>query len=122
MNWLFGGTVTSAQASLVATPDPHLRIQAGATRNWVTLPRGSLIADLATLRLTLAFSTRVALYLLTQYDGLDRSLSSNIRLNVIHRPGSDFFLVLNERRGSATSLWDFNRRAAVVKLTYLARF
>jgi hypothetical protein len=106
----------------VATPDPHLRIQAGGTRNWIRLPRGSLIADLATLRLTLAFSTRAALYVLTQYNSLDRSVNANIRFNLIHRPGSDLFLVLNEQRGSHASLWDFHRRAAVVKLTYLARF
>lgn len=122
VNWSYGGTVTTAQISLVATPDPHVRIQVGGTRNWITLPRGSLIADLATVRLTLAFSTRAALYVLTQYNSLDRSINANIRLNVMHRPGSDFFVVLNELRGSDTSLWDFNRRATVVKLTYLARF
>jgi len=118
----FGGTVTSAQASLVTTPDPHIRFQLGGTRNWVTLPNGSLVADLVTARLTLAFSTRVTLLMLAQYNSLDRSLSANLRFNVIHRPGSDLFLVFNELRGSDTSLWDFDSRAAILKLTYLARF
>lgn len=118
----FGGTVTSAQASLVATPDPHLRIQLGGTRSWITLPHGSLAADLATARLTFAFSTRITLFLLAQYNSLDRSVNANARFNVIHRPGSDFFLVINEVRGSDASPWDFDRRAAVAKLTYLARF
>ncbi len=118
----FGGTVSTVQASVVATPDPHLRLQLGGTRNWVTLPNGSLTADLATARLTLAFSTRIALYVLTQYNSLDRSVNANVRFNLIHRPGSDLFVVFNEARGSDTSLWDFDRRTAVLKLTYLARF
>jgi hypothetical protein len=117
----FGGTVTSAQASLVTTPDPHIRLQLGGTRSWVTLPNGSLVADLVNARVTLAFSTRVALYLLAQYNSLDRSVNANLRFNVIHRPGSDLYLVLNELRGSDTSVWAFHSRGAVVKLTYLAR-
>lgn len=118
----FGGTVSSVQASLIATPDPHLRFQLGGTRSWIALPAGSLVADLATARLTLAFSTRVTLHLLAQYNSLDRSVNANLRFNVIHRPGSDFFLVLNEARGSDASPWDFDRRLGVAKLTYLARF
>ncbi len=118
----YGGTVNTVTGSVVTTPDPHVRLQLGTTRNWVTLPNGSLTADLATARLTLAFSTRVALFVLTQYNSLDRSVTANLRFNVIHRPGSDFYLVINELRGSDTSVWDFDRRAAVLKLTYLARF
>jgi hypothetical protein len=118
----YGGTVNTVTGTLIATPDPHFRLQLGATRNWVTLPNGSLVADLATARVMLAFSTRVSLFALAQYNSLDRSVNANLRFNVIHRPGSDFFLVFNELRGSETSVWDFNRRTAVVKLTYLARF
>jgi hypothetical protein len=117
----FGGTVTSAQASFVVTPGRHIRVQLGGTRSWVSLPNGSLVADLVTARVILAFSTRATLFLLTQYHSLDRSVSANVRFNLIHRPGSDLFLVFNELRGSDNSLWDFDRRAAVLKLTYLTR-
>jgi hypothetical protein len=118
----FGGSVSSVQASVVATPDPHLRLQLGGTRNWIRLPNGSLVADLASARVTLAFSTRVALDLLAQYNSLDRSVNANLRFNFIHRPGSDLYLVVNELRGSDTSVWGFNSRTAILKLTYLARF
>ena len=43
------------------------------------------------------------------------------RLAVGHRPGSDLFIACNEQRGSDASLWGFDNRTAVVKLTYLAR-
>jgi hypothetical protein len=58
---------------------------------------------------------------LVQYNKLDDELSISVRINFIHRPGSDLFIVINEERGSSTSVWDVNTRAAVVKLTYLAR-
>ncbi len=51
----------------------------------------------------------------------DDRLSANVRINFIHRPGSDLFVVFNEERGSSASLWDLNTRAAVMKVTYLAR-
>jgi hypothetical protein len=120
--WTWGGRLTTAQASLSFLPNRHVRLDAGGTRTWVRLPNGSFTADLVNLRLSYAFSTRVALYALAQYSSLDRSVSANIRLNVIHRPGSDLYLVFNELRGSDASPWDFDRRAAIVKLTYLARF
>ncbi len=49
-------------------------------------------------------------------------MSLNVRLNLVHRPGSELFVVSNEQRGSDTSAWDFDRRGAVMKLTYLTRF
>lgn len=58
---------------------------------------------------------------LAQYNSFDRALTANVRINFIHRPGSDLFLVINEERGSDASAWDFANRGAVVKVTYLAR-
>jgi hypothetical protein len=54
---------------------------------------------------------------LVQYNSDSRQWSSNIRFNIIHRPLSDFFLVYNERRNSATG--DLNDRAIIAKLTYM---
>ncbi len=57
---------------------------------------------------------------LAQYNTDARQWSSNVRLNVIHRPLSDFFLVYNERRDSRTM--DLVDRAVIAKLTYLVAF
>ena len=54
-------------------------------------------------------------------NSLDEQIILNARLHFIHHPGSDFFLVWNEERGSPSSVWDFGRRDAVMKLTYLMR-
>ena len=79
--------------------------------SWVAIPHGLEEAVLVEL-----FANA-----LVQYNKLDDALSISVRINFIHRPGSDLFIVINEERGSSTSLWDVNTRAAVVKLTYLAR-
>ena len=68
-----------------------------------------------------AFSTTLVANALFQYSEQDDQLSVSVRINFIHRPGSDLFIVFNEERGSASSIWDVNTRAAAVKLTYLAR-
>ncbi len=69
----------------------------------------------------MALSTKLTANALLQYNERDDRLSANVRINFIHRPGSDLFVVFNEERGSSASLWDLNTRAAVMKVTYLAR-
>ena len=93
----------------------------GFTHNKVRVPAGEFAADLARVRLGYAFSTKVTFNALVQYNAQDDELSANLRFNFIHRPGSDLFIVINEERGSSNSVWHLNTRAAVVKLTYLAR-
>ena len=57
---------------------------------------------------------------LFQYDNLSDQFLSNIRLNFIHTPGADLFLVYNERR--LTEDPDLIDRAIILKLTQLFRF
>ena len=99
-----------------------MNLAAGYTHDQVVLPGGSFDADLGSLRLIWAFSTRLTGTAYVQYNGLDRRLVANLRLSFIYRPGSDLFLVVNEERGSDASVWDFGRRGVALKLTYLARF
>ena len=79
-------------------------------------------SDRASDRLGYAFSTKLTTNALIQYNSLDNSFSTNVRLNFIHRPGSDFFVVLTEERGEEDRLWDLTDRGLALKLTYLMRF
>jgi hypothetical protein len=117
----YDGTLVNLASAVTVNPDPHLALTAGYAYNDAKTPFGDVRADIGTLRVSYAFSTRVFLNALVQYNGLDDELSANIRFNFIHRPGSDLFIVLNEVRGSSQSIWDFDNRGAVVKITYLAR-
>jgi hypothetical protein len=60
-----------------------------------------------------------------QYNSEENELSSNLRLNFIHRPGSDLFIVYNESRGRFGE--DFGdglparNREFIVKFTHLLK-
>ena len=86
------------------------------------VPSGSFDANITSLRFGYAFSTKLTTNALVQYNSLNQDFSVNMRLNFIHRPGSDLFLVLTERRGVEDELWDLSDRGLVAKVTYLMRF
>ena len=117
----FGGRVDMISGDVTVNPNANIELTVGYTHNRVDVPGGAFTADLARFRLGYAFSTNLFANVLLQYNERDDRLSVNVRINFIHRPGSDLFIVFNEERGSVGSIWDVNTRAAVVKLTYLAR-
>jgi hypothetical protein len=88
--------------------------------NDIDLPTASYVSTLMAMRLNYSINTRAFLNALVQYNTDTRVWSSNVRLNIIHRPLSDFFLVYNERRFGDTG--DLVDRAVVAKLTYLFAF
>ena len=117
----YGGHVNSISNNISVNPNANLELTVGYTHNTVDVPAGEFTADLARFQVGYAVSTTLVANALVQYNKRDDELSVSVRINFIHRPGSDLFIVFNEERGSATSIWDVNTRAAVVKLTYLAR-
>lgn len=89
-------------------------------RNDVELPQGAFVTDLVRTRLGLDLSTRLSLAGLIQYNSSTEQLLTNLRLNFIHTPGADLFVVYNERRlPEDSALLD---RAVIVKVTHLLRF
>jgi hypothetical protein len=88
--------------------------------NDIDLPATSYVSTLMAMRLNYSVNTRAFLNALVQYNSDTRVWSSNLRLNVIHRPLSDVFLVYNERRLGDTG--DLVDRALIAKLTYLFAF
>jgi hypothetical protein len=120
---LFGGTLRAGGGTLTVSPNPQVSLALGFNRNRVEIPSGSFTADIASLRAGYAFSTRLFTNLLVQYNTLDRYLSTNLRVNFIHRPGSDLFLVLtDEREEEQERGWRLSDRGLVMKVTYLRRF
>ena len=122
LSQFYGGDLRAFGGTLNLAPSPQVALAFGFNRNRVQIPSGSFTADLVSLRAGYAFSTRLTTNLLVQYNSLDDLFSANFRLNFIHRPGSDLFLVLTEERGDEGDPWRLNDRGMVVKLTYLKRF
>lgn len=81
------------------SPNAHVSFRLSYARNDVDLPQGKLDTDQLEFRLNLAFTTRLFLNTLIQYNSETNEFSTNMRLNFIHSPGSDLFVVYNESRG-----------------------
>ncbi len=96
-------------------------LEVGFLYNDVDLPQGSFTVDISSLRASYSFSTKLSTNVLLQHNSLDNEISANVRLNFIHRPGSDFFVAFTENRGSNDRLWEVQDRGLVTKVTYPAR-
>jgi hypothetical protein len=118
----YGGRLFNLGGEVTGSLTPRLTLTAGYNRNAVTVPSGDFTADVSFLRGTYAFSTRFTTDALLQYNSLERRVLSNVRLNLIHRPGSDLFVVFTEDRGREGDLGRVSNRGLVSKVTYLMRF
>ena len=58
---------------------------------------------------------------LTQFNTSTNEISNNIRFNLIHRPGSDLYVVYNDLRqtGLPSDIFEQKDRQLVVKVNYL---
>ena len=101
----------------------HLSLEQTVSFNWVDLPQGSFRTDLAVARINYAFTPRMFLGGLVQYNSGNDSFSTNLRLRWEYRPGSELFIVYTEARD--TDVFDrfseLSNRGLTVKFNYLLR-
>lgn len=116
----YSGTSQSYRAGATIRPSERLNIQTTLTHNRFRLPEGDFDTNLLTSRVNYSFSTRLFVNALIQYNSDARQWTTNVRLNFIHRPLSDFFLVYNDQRESRNG--GFVNRALIAKMTYLLSF
>ncbi len=101
-------------------PSIHFSGVASWSRNWVDLREGSFESDLFQLRLDTAFSPKMFLDALFQYNSDMRTVQSQVRYRLIHRPLSDLYLVYGEVRGVQDN--QELERTISAKFTYLINF
>ena len=96
---------------------------AGWTRQDIELPGGSFVTDLIPVKASYAFTTMANVQALVQYNGQTAQFSSNIRLALLDRSSTGFFIVYNDRRDmtSFTPLETLGR-SFVIKYTRLLDF
>ncbi|MDH3271182.1 MAG: carbohydrate binding family 9 domain-containing protein [Gemmatimonadota bacterium] len=118
MGDFYGGTRTSISSTVRVRPNPHVELEAGLDHNDLRLGGSRRTADLYNLRLRLARDTRSFFLLFVQYNELDDELITNARVNIIHAPLSDIFLVYTERRvlGAASAVIERGLTLKVTKL------
>ncbi|MBI4539930.1 MAG: carbohydrate binding family 9 domain-containing protein [Gemmatimonadetes bacterium] len=116
----FNGTRNSVSAEAVWRPHYRWSLELSAQRNAVRLPETAFTADVYAIRLGYAYSTRLFGRAFVQYNGATDQLVTNVRVNFIHAPLSDVFLVLTERRDLAVD--EVLERVLTAKVTRLVSF
>ncbi|HWP84647.1 MAG TPA: DUF5916 domain-containing protein, partial [Terriglobia bacterium] len=120
VNLLTGDYYTghSRTLNLSGTYRPNHRWSAQATfvDSSVDLPEISYATRLVRSRITYSFSTRLFLNALIQYNSSRKQVTSNIRLDFIHHPLSNLYLVFNEARDVSAA--HRNDRSFTVKYTH----
>ncbi len=95
----YSGDLFNWGGGISFSPNRHLSFSISYDRNGIDLPQGNLSTNLLRMRLNVAFSTDLFLNSLVQYNSQTNEFTTNMRLNFIHSPGSDLFVVFNESRG-----------------------
>jgi hypothetical protein len=96
---VWDGRVDSLQTNLRVAVGPHLEVGPTWTVSQADLPGGAFTAHVLGLRLGWAFSTRLFARAYVQYNSLEQKWITNLRLNFIHRPKSDLYVVFNDDQG-----------------------
>ena len=123
----FNGDRTTYAATTFYKFSEYLSLGANVTRNDFSFPDQEDVSNtILGVNIGAAASRDLFSTALIQYDTVSRNLQANIRVNWIHTPGSDLFVVFNTAHRFFEGPRPFDAqpdtRAAVVKLTYLLAF
>ena len=124
----WSGTRTELSAGAQWKTGPHLTV--GVNYRWndiaLPVPDGAFTTQVFGVNLLGAVSRSLFANGLIQWDDVSNMLQANIRIDWIHTPGSDLFVVFDtgyltgDLLDPRTDRWQ--RRTGVVKLTYLKAF
>ncbi len=92
------------------------------THNQVELPGAPFNTTVVSTRWNMNFTTNLFLRAFVQWNSDTKQFLTNARLNFIHTPGSDLFIVYNETRDGYELGYGPKRRTLAVKFTYLFFF
>ena len=101
----------------------RLLSEIGWNRDDITLPGGTFRNDLVPVKVSYAFTSLASVQGLIQYNRQASTFSSNIRLALLNRSGTGFFIVYNDRRDTSPfTSEELLGRSFVVKYTRLFNF
>jgi len=116
----FGGNKTSWAGSIGKQFSNHLTLYGSANQNIIFMSnQGEFTANVYGFTAEVALNRKWFGKALIQYDNFSEQLQLYCRINWIHTPGSDLFIVLNQRYDMAGSKSSLVQGTQVVKLTYL---
>jgi hypothetical protein len=116
----YDGTYHGWQLSVGLRAGARLISSVGWSRDDVQLPAGDFRNDLVPVRVSYAFTSLASVQALVQYNRQASTLSGNVRVALLNRSGTGFFLVYNDRRDTSTvTPDDVLGRSFVAKYTRL---
>jgi hypothetical protein len=117
----YGGHRKTVSGTIGLRASTQFSTELQYSRNNVHLPYGNFLTDLAILRVDYTFSPRATIQSLLQYNSSTHEVTSSVRFNFIHRPGSDLYIVYNglDETGLAADLFAPKDHQLVVKFNYL---
>jgi len=124
----WSGTRREYRGGLMWKTGPHLTLSGNVTRNDIDLSvdDGAFSTSVLSLDVLGAVSRSLFANALVQWDDVSRQLEASIRVDWIHTPGSDLFVVLDTGylTGALLDPRDSRwlKRTGIVKLTYLKAF
>lgn len=125
VSWVRGGFFDGSRASISGSvafrPSARFFVEGTAQRNRLTLASSTFDANLFSGRFRYGHDTRKFLSAFVQYNQATEEVLANVRLNVVHAPLSDVFVVYSERRDRSASagLGALRDRRFALKVTKL---
>ena len=116
----FGGNKTSWNTSIGRQFSNHLTLYGSANQNIIFMPnQGEFTANIYGFTAEVALNREWFGKALIQYDNFSNQLQLYCRINWIHTPGSDLFIVINRLYDISGKNNSLVQNTQVVKLTYL---
>ena len=116
----FGGNKTSMSGSIGRQFSNHLTLYGSANQNIIFMSsQGEFTANVYGFTAEVALNRKWFGKAIIQYDNFSEQLQLYCRINWIHTPGSDLFIVLNQRYDLSGGKNDLFQNTQVLKLTYL---
>jgi hypothetical protein len=100
----------------------HLSLEPGFSLNLIDLPQGESTQAVFRLRADYAFTPRMFVSSLLQYNDADDVFSSNLRFRWEYAPGSELFVVWTDERQTGPQGMGLRSRGLTLKGTRLLRF
>lgn len=114
----YGGQRFGLTSSGTWRPSPHLVLTGDYQLNDVELPQGSFTTHLWRGRVSVPITARAVADGFIQWNGLTQELNTQIRLHIIYRRDSNFYVVYTDQQSDLVGRLVEQSRAMQTKLAY----
>ena len=115
----FEGHIRELGAATRIKANRHLFLDFNYSTADIQLSRGDLRTHLVGFRSSVAVNTRLFGAALVQWNSVSKEFGINLRARYTYRPGSDIYVVFNDRMSRPGEEWFLSEKSFIIKWTYL---